>query len=174
MAKRSEESIEQDKIKVMNLLEQNSHKSIDEIAKKCGFSRQKVWRIIKNLEEKKIIWGYTAITEEKEKNLKHFTALVKKSNVPFDDKVKKEIITDKIDNYPKGLVIIENIYFTHGICDLIFTFYASDLRIAKQFLNHSFYRQEKYIKEYALIETIFPIRKQGLKNPKIKELTEYI
>jgi len=49
MAKSSSEQIEQDEIKVLNALEQHSKDSVDEIAKSCGFSRQKVWRIIKNL-----------------------------------------------------------------------------------------------------------------------------
>jgi len=93
--------------------------------------------------------------------------------MPFDDEVKKEIITDKIDNHPKGIVYIENIYFTHGICDVILTFYASDVISAKRFLNLTFFRLQKSIKEYTLIETLFPIRKQGFKNPKIKEFFDY-
>lgn len=163
-----------DELRVLTFLEHSGKESIDEIAKQCKFSRQKVWRIVKKLEDEKIIWGYTAITDEQVKKLKHFTALVKKSNMPFDDDVKKEILTDKIDNHPKGMVLIENIYFTHGVCDMIFTFYAPDVITAKQFLNYSFFRQQKYIKEYTLIETLFPIRKQGLKNPRIEEFFEYI
>ncbi|MBN1168264.1 Lrp/AsnC family transcriptional regulator [Candidatus Woesebacteria bacterium] len=174
MAKRSHETMLNDELRVLTFLEQSGKDSIDEIAKKCSFSRQKVSKIIKKLEEEKIIWGYTAISDEKEKNLKHFTALVKKSNISLDDAVKKEILTDKIDNHPKGLVSIENIYFTHGICDMIFTFYAPDVITAKRFLNLTFVRFQKFVKEYTLIETLFPIRKQGLKNPKIEKLSDYI
>lgn len=173
MAKSSKEAMLNDELKVLTLLEHSAKDSVDEIAKKCSFSRQKVWRIIKKLQEEKIIWGYTAISDEKAKNLKHFTALVKKSSIPFDDELKKEIIMDKIDNHPKGLVYIENIYFTHGICDIILTFYAPDVITAKRFLNLSFHRLKKFVKEYSLIETLIPLRKQGLKNPKIKELSYY-
>ena len=55
MAKSSSEQIEQDEIKVLDALEQHSKYSVDEIAKICGFSRQKVSRIIKNLERNKDI-----------------------------------------------------------------------------------------------------------------------
>jgi DNA-binding Lrp family transcriptional regulator len=174
MVKNSKETMLKDEMQVLTLLEQTAKESIDEIAKECGFSRQKVWRIIKKLEKKKIIWGYVAIADDKIKNLKHFTVLVKRNNESFDEDIRKEMIFDKLDNYPKGLVMTENIYFTNGICDFIFTFYAPDIISAKKFLELSFARLNKYIKEYTLIETLFPIHKQGLKNPMIKELADYI
>jgi DNA-binding Lrp family transcriptional regulator len=174
MAKRSKETILHDEIKVMDALEQNSKDSVGEIAKICGFSRQKVWRIIKDLEKRKIIWGYTAVTDETAKNLKHFTVLVKRSNVPFGDEVRKEIILRKLDDYPMHIVKIENIYLTHGSFDWILTFYAPDLVSAKKFVEETFARFSKYLQEYTLIETLGPVRKHGLKNPRIKDLVEYV
>jgi hypothetical protein len=32
----------------------------------------------------------------------------------------------------------------------------------------------EYIKEYHLLETLFPVRKQGFKNPQIKRLVEFL
>jgi len=174
MAKTSEKQVLLDEIKVLNALEQQSKDSIDEIAKSCGFSRQKVSRIIKNLEKNKIIWGYTAVTDEKAKNLKHFTLLVKRTNVPFDDDIRKEVSFDKIDNRITDLIKIENIYATHGIADFIFTFYAPDIISAKRFVNKLFSRHSTHIKEYFILETLLPIRKQGLKNPQLKDLVHYI
>ena len=174
MVKNSRETIKQDELKVLTALEQNSQESIDAIAKNCGFSRQKVWRIIKQLESQKTIWGYTAVTDENAKNLKHFIALLKRSNVPFDDAIRKEMIEDKIDHYTPGLVTIENIYHTHGVADMVFTFYATDIIAAKKFVEKTANRYHQYVEEYFLIETLVPIRKQGLKNPNVKELTKYL
>jgi len=174
MAKTSEKQVLLDEIKVLNALEQQSKDSIDEIAKSCGFSRQKVSRIIKNLEKNKIIWGYTAVTDEKAKNLKHFTLLVKRTNVPFDDDIRKEVSFDKIDNRIADLIKIEDIYATHGIADFIFTFYAPDIISAKRFVNKLFSRHSTHIKECFILETLLPIRKQGLKNPQLKDLVHYI
>ena len=174
MAKSSKETMMKDEMQVLTILEQHAKESIDEIAKKCGFSRQKVWKIIKHLEEKKIIWGYTAVTDENASNLKHFIVLAKRNNVPFAQDIRKEVIFRKIDDYPKGLVKIENIYLTHGISDWVFTFYAPDIVSAKKFVALTFERFNKYLKEYFILETLVPIRKQGLKNPRIKELVEYI
>jgi DNA-binding Lrp family transcriptional regulator len=174
MAKSSMETMTQDEIQVLAILEQHAKESADEIAKRCGFSRQKVWKIIKHLEEKKIIWGYTAVSDENASNLKHFIVLVKRNNMPFDQDVQKEVIFRKIDEYPEGLVKIENIYLTNGINDWVFTFYAPDLVSAKKFIALTFERFNKYLKEYFILETLVPIRKQGLKNPQIKELVKYI
>ena len=51
------EPITEDEKKVLDALEKNGKESIDDIAKRCKFSRQKVWRIIKHFEENKTIWG---------------------------------------------------------------------------------------------------------------------
>jgi DNA-binding Lrp family transcriptional regulator len=63
MIKSNEETMTEDEIHVLTILEQHAKESIDRIAKRCDFSRQKVWKIVKHLEETKIIWGYSAITD---------------------------------------------------------------------------------------------------------------
>ena len=56
MPKSSKDQIDADEKKIIKELQKNSKESIDKIAKKCGFSRQKVWRVIKRLEKNKTIW----------------------------------------------------------------------------------------------------------------------
>ena len=51
MAKSSFKQIELDERKIIDELKKNAKENIDKISKNCGFSRQKVWRIIKNLEK---------------------------------------------------------------------------------------------------------------------------
>jgi DNA-binding Lrp family transcriptional regulator len=174
MTTNMKETITADEAQVLALLEREAKESIDEIAKQCGFSRQKVWRIIKLLEERKIIWGYTAVADGTVRNLKHFMVLVKRNSTPFDKDVRKEIILRKIDDYPEGLVKIENIYFTHGIADWVLTFYTPDIVSAKKYVDQTFERFSKYIQEYSIVETLITVRKMGLKNPQISKLIEYI
>jgi Lrp/AsnC family transcriptional regulator len=174
MTTNKQETITGDETQVLALLEREAKESIDEIAKQCGFSRQKVWRIIKLLEERKIIWGYTAVADGTARNLKHFMVLIKRNSIPFDQDVRKEIILRKLDDYPEGLVKVENIYFTHGIADWVLTFYASDIVSAKKFVDLTFNRMSKYIQEYSIVETLVTVRKMGLKNPQIANLIEYI
>lgn len=174
MPKESKKQMSKDELKVLEILEQFGRESVVEIAKRTGFSIQKVRRIIKNHENNKAIWGYNAITDTKAKQLKHFIVLVKRNHEPFDKSFLQEVITDKIDNHPAGLVKIEDIYLTHGVADWIFTMYGPDTLSVKKFCQLAFHRFHKYIKEYTIIETLFPIRKQGFKNPQIKKLAEFL
>lgn len=163
-----------DEIKVIGVLEHNAKENIETIAKKCGFSRQKVWRIIKRLEEQKAIWGYTAVASEEVQEMKHFVLFVKRSTVPIDVAMKKEFIYGKLDSYLPNLVKVEHIYLTHGAYQGVVTFYASDLMTAKRLVQTIINNIGKYFDDVVLLETLFPIRKSGLKNPNIKYLAEFL
>ena len=174
MAKSSKKTMLQDEMKVLDALEQNSKERVDEIAKKCGFSHQKVWRIIKNLEVKKIIWGYTVIADAEEKNLKFFVLLLKRSTVPLDAVMQKEVTLEKLDGHLPDGIKIDDILITHGMHDAVVTFYALDIMTAKRVVDGLFGSLGKYFVGYQLLETLFPVRKNGFKNPQIKNLVEFI
>jgi len=57
MSKSSKDQVEQDEKKILSELVKNSKENIDTIAKHCRFSRQKAWRMIKQLETKGLTWG---------------------------------------------------------------------------------------------------------------------
>jgi len=173
LTKSSKETMMKDETKVLDVLEQHAKETVDEIAKRSGVSRQKIWRIIRRLEENKIIWGYSAIADGTLRDFKHYVLLVKRNTVPFDASFKKELIFDKLDDYLPGLVKIENIYLTHGSFDGVITFYTSDLMNAKKFIQKISKKIGKYFEEYLLLETLFPMRKQGVKNPQMNKLVEY-
>lgn len=172
--KNSESILSGDEKKVIEALEKNAKENIETIAKKCGFSRQKVWRIIKTLEEQKVIWGYSAVTDEEVQGLKQFILLVKRSTIPIDSAMKKEMVFGKLDSFLPGEVKVEHICLTHGAYAGMFTFYAHDLMTAKRLVQTITNNIGLYFDELLLLETLFPIRKSGLKNPHIKELIELL
>ena len=96
MVKTSKEQIQRDEQKVIQELEKNAHESIEEIAKRCGFSRQKVWRIIKRLEQNKTIWGYNAVVDDEKLGLKQFLVLIKRKNRPVSSKQLETITSRKL------------------------------------------------------------------------------
>lgn len=175
MPKSSTQQLVQDEKKILDVLRTNANESIDVIAKKCGFSRQKIWRIIKKLEKNKIIWGYAAVCDDESCNLKHFTMLVKRTTVPIDQKMLQEILTTRLDNLIPGSVIrIENIEYLHGCFDGIFTFLAEDLVTAKKFCEQFNTRFNKYFASVELLEGILIIRKQTVRNPRLKEQIKFL
>lgn len=168
------ELITEDEKKVLDTLEKNGKESIDDIAKRCGFSRQKVWRIIKHFEENKTIWGYVGIQSEEVKGLSHFILLVKRSTLPMGIDLKKELAIGKLDDFLPELVRVENIYLTHGTYDGVLTFYAPNLITAKKLIQNLSKNLGKFFETYLLLETLVPIRKTGLKNPHMKSLSEFL
>jgi len=174
VAKSSKETMKIEEQKVIDVLEQHAKDSISELGKRCGLSPQKVARIIKNLEKEKRIWGYSAVADSEQKNLKYFVLLLKRSTVHLDDTMKKEVTLDKLDNSLPDGIKIDDILITHGMHDAVVTFYAPDIMTAKKVVDGLFGRLGKYFGGYQLLETLFPVRKNGFKNPQIKNLVEYI
>jgi len=169
MPKNSQKQIDKDEKKILRELQSNGKGSIDGIAKKCGFSRQKVWRLIKRLENNKTIWGYSAIVDDEKNDVNYYTALVKRSVNPFDAKMKNEISKYKIDDYfPETNVTIEDILYVNGKYDWIITFTAPGIKETKIFCEKMMNKFSNYISEYEVLETIIPIRKKSIKNPLIK------
>lgn len=176
MTQQNETTLTEDDLKILGFMENHAKESIEEIAKNCGFSRQKVWKTVKQLEEKKIIWGYCTITgtEAKNNRVQHFTLLLKRSMVPLDESMKKEVIFAKLDDFLPSGVRIEDIIITQGEWDAFVSFYAPNLITAKKAVDMLFQRLGKYFQGHLLLEHLFPVRKNGFKNPQIVNLVDYI
>ena len=175
MAKNSKKQIYEDDLKVIDELQKNAKERIDAIAKNCGFSRQKTWRIINRLEENKTIWGYAAVVNEEKQDLKRYTMLIKKTTLPIDKKLVDKIISRQLENSALEIDIrIESSIFVHGTFDWVICFKAKDMMHAKKFsevVNKTYWG---HIGEMHLMETLFPIRIQGIINPDIQKLKEFL
>jgi DNA-binding Lrp family transcriptional regulator len=174
MAKNSAKQIIEDEKKIVRELSTNANKSINEIAKTCGFSRQKVWRIIKNLEKNNTIWGYTAVIDEEKQDLKSYMVLIKRSIQPIDDGIIDRIIDRELTKDSEKLKIgIKNSYYTSGAYDWIICFNAFDLKNAKKFVEIVARLFEGYISDLHLIEELFAAQKCGIVNPEIDKLKDF-
>jgi DNA-binding Lrp family transcriptional regulator len=92
MAKNSVRQIEQDEKKILDELTKNANKSINDIAQSCGFSRQKVWRVIRNMEKNHTIWGYVAVLDEEKLDKKSYIMIMKRTNKPVSQELLDHII----------------------------------------------------------------------------------
>jgi len=175
MAKSSKKQIYEDELKVIAELQKNAKENIDTISKNCGYSRQKVWRIINRLEENKSIWGYAAVVNEEKQGLKSYMILIKRTTLPIDEKLANKIIKRQLEDSASKIDIkIENSMLTHGTFDWVICFRAKDMKHAKKFseiVNETYWG---YIGEVHMMEILFPIRIQGIINPDIKKLKEFL
>jgi DNA-binding Lrp family transcriptional regulator len=173
MAKSSKKQIDQDEKRVIEQLQRNSNESIDKIAKTCGFSRQKVWRIVKRLENNKTIWGYTAVPDKEKQGMHHYIMLIKRSNTPAGD-----IIDTVIDGFKKYSaknlgIFVQTACVLQGSYDMLLCFTAKDISSAKRFTEMINKKYSAYISDIMMLEDIFSIRISGMMNPKIDDLKEF-
>lgn len=174
MPKRSKKQIENDETIILQELEKNANKSINEIAKKCKFSRQKVWRIIKRLEKNNTIWGYVTVVDDQKKDLSAYSILIKRTNQPLDDALIENITKRKMEQIAVKLgVTIDSSFYVNGIYDWVICFNAPDIKQAKKFCESLNRMYQGFIKEIHLLEKMFPIKQCGIENPEIERLKEF-
>jgi DNA-binding Lrp family transcriptional regulator len=174
MPKASREQIADDEKKILRELQKNSKESIDKIAKKCSFSRQKVWRVIKRLEKNKTIWGYSAIVDIEKLDLKHFLILIKKEIKPVEETANM-IITRELEKKAAEIgVTIHASHYLHGRYDWNICFTAENLATAKQFCEKIKVLYLPIIKELELLEMIFAVKDGCIENPDVEKLKSFI
>jgi DNA-binding Lrp family transcriptional regulator len=164
-----------DDMKVLVELQKHSNKSIDVIAKNCGFSRQKVWRIIKQMEKNHTIWGYTAVADEQKQALQKFVLLMKRSTKPIDHETADQLISYKTRKDVMGLGIsVENSYFAHGEYDWILIFTAKDISHAKKFSDLLLSEYQEMVSKANLIQILMTLRSQHILNPNYMKMRELL
>ena len=174
MPKSSVNQIEQDEKKIIKELSKNATKSINDIAKTLGFSRQKVWRVIKHLEDNNTIWGYTAVLNNEKLNRKNYMMLIKRTNEPITQKLLNDVISRNIADEvrEKGLDISCSFY-TNGKYDWAICFSANDVKGAKWFVEYFNRLYEGFISETNLMEVMFSAVRSGVRNPEIEKLNDF-
>ena len=173
MPKSSKKQINEDDKKLLKVLQTNSGDNIDKIAKNCGFSRQKLWRIKKRLEKDKTIWGYHAVVDDEKLDVKRYIMLVKRSSQPLGDAINK--IT-KLTAEKRGREIgidVLSVGYLHGRYDVAIVFTAENIIHAKRFKEILTNEVPNLIKEIELMEYVFLLRDSGITNPEIEKMREF-
>lgn len=174
MPKSSKAKVEADEMKVLMELRKNSRQSLNELAEKCGFSRQKVWRIVNDLEKNQTIWGYSAVIDEEKLGQKQFFILIKKLATKPPDR-QAEIALDKArrEKLEKAEIFIEGSYYTHGSHDWILIVNAKNIIEITKLVESIRKDYHDFISEIQIIEIMFPVVKEGKENPKKTNLKEF-
>lgn len=175
MVKSSKEQIQEDEMKILAELTKNSNENIDTIAKHCGFSRQKIWRSIKQLEAKGLIWGYTAIFDEKKIGLNHYILLLKRTSKQLKEGTADKIISRRAEDImDESGGTIESSIYVHGEYDWVVTFRARDIQQAKKYSDSLIALHPGEIEKITILQTMMFIKKQYILNPDRKELKDYL
>ena len=174
MPKASREQIADDEKKIIRELQKNSKESIDKIAKKCGFSRQKVWRIIKRLEKNKTIWGYSVVADGPKLDMKQFFILMKRRNIAISKEDLNLIVSRGLKNKLANMgVDAIGSYFVHGSFEWVVLIDAPNVIYAKKFVEMFMSRFKDYISDIQILEVIFPVQINGIDNPNMEEFLNF-
>ena len=174
MSKISDNKIKNDEKKLINEFQYNARENMETIAKKCGFSRQKVLRIIKKLEKEKKIWGYSAIIDNKKFDLKKYLILIRRSTEPIDDAISKIIELTLHKKGKKIGVIIENSSYLYGRYDWMLIVTAKDIAHVKKFSNILEKEYRNVISDVQILEELFTVTRNGISNPNMEKLRDFV
>jgi len=174
MAKISYNKIKNDEKKLINEFQNNARDNLEALAKRCGFSRQKALRIIKKLEKEKKIWGYSAIIDNEKFNLKRYLILIRRSTEPIDDAISKIIELTLHKKGKKIDVYIEYSSYIFGRYDWMLIVTAKDIASVKKFSNILEKEYVNIISEVHIIEELFSVTRNGISNPNMEKLKDFI
>jgi DNA-binding Lrp family transcriptional regulator len=174
MKRSSNEQIKEDEMKILAALQKYPKENIATIAKHCGFSKQKIYKTIKQMEKNHIIWGYAIVTDEQKQGLQKYVLLIKRSVKTIDNKTIDQLISYQKNKEIEGLEItVENSYFVHGEYDWILIFTAKDIRQAKKFSDILLSAYPGMFSNVNLIQILMTLQSQHVLNPdhiKLREL----
>ena len=163
-----------DEEKVIQELRTNAKQSIDIIAKNCGFSRQKVWRIMKRLEDNKTIWGYTAVLDDEKLGLSRYLILFKRNSLPLPqthiDMIAERGLQKKMEQ--EG-INTDCSYFLHGDYDWALNVTGKSIADVKRFVDGFNKVFGPYLSDVKIVSVILPMEQSGIDNPNPKKVYDY-
>lgn len=174
MTKSHKDQIKEDEKKILSELMKSSKQNIDTIAKHCNFSRQKAWRLIKDLEKDQRIWGYSAVIDSEKQNLEKFILFIKRTLKPHDPEDITDILKNLLASVKKDLgVTMISSYRIHGEYDWVMIFSAKDIIHAKKF-SEAIMQRFPGAQSIHISQILFTVRENYIKNPNIIEMKEFI
>jgi DNA-binding Lrp family transcriptional regulator len=175
MVKNFTELFNEDVMKVVVELRKNSRENVKTIAKHCGFSQQKTARIIKQLENNHLVWGYTAVFNVEPQGLQQFILSIKRSGKPLDKKSMDEIAYECLEKIIFNIgVTIESSYFIHGECDWVLIILAKDILHARKFADILVTAYPGIVEKVNLSQILYRQRDHLIANPDQMKLMEFL
>jgi len=174
MSKRSKEQIDIDERKVINELQKNCRVIIDKLSERCGCSRQRAGRIIKQLEENNTIWGYHAVVDQSKLDLKRYLILLKRLPNPMKKEALDAMVKGKLKDITEIGVCVDSSFFVHGMYDWVLNVTANNIRQIKQFCEILKKRLSGHLFDIQVLEVLFPIKEDCIDNPKPEGINDFL
>lgn len=157
---------------VLDSLVQDPTRSVRDIAKGLQSYRQKVWRQKKKLEEEHIIWGYTAVVNERKLN--HTLHLVFLKMKPLDEGL-VSLMQERLKDSASQDVRILNVLLINGDYDWAVMFSAKDHATARRYYDSIRLAYDGWLLDKPMIvDVALSLIREGKKNPEPDRLYDFI
>lgn len=159
---------------ILNALLEDPTKSLRIIAKELKSYRQKIWREKKKLEEKHIIWGYTAVVDYGKLNYIAYIMLLKMKPMS------KELVDLMLRRLYEKEQLKQNIrlrdfWIVTGEYDWIIKFSAPDHATARKYYDTIRLLYDNYlIEKPVMVDVNLCLVAEGKMNPEVEKLREFI
>ena len=178
MPRASKKQNEIDQNNVMDVLLRDPLCTVDSIAEKCSLSTQQVYRILRDFEEKEIIYGKPMMINLEKVGKKRFIIMAKRSGTAPDTnsldfslhtvEMLKKIRGNKLD------IIPEDDYTCSGAYDMVTVFLADSSLDALMYLDLLRSVSNNYFSRFDLSEVMYTTRKCMVPTPEIRSFVDYI
>jgi len=160
--------------RILKALMDDPTRSDMEIARDLDTYRQKVWRTKKQLEDDNVIWGYTAVLDEK--RLGHVSYIVLMKTKPMTEGLVDTLLKRLTREEPrKQDVRLTNFFFVNGEFDLFLRFSAPDHATARRYYDTLRMLYDEYLLDKpVMIDINMCLVSEGKRNPDIESLREFI
>jgi len=174
MPRMSRKQIDTDEKKILMALQKNGKESINNLSKQFGFSRQKVWRIIKRLEKNKVIWGYHAIVDKEKIGVKTYLIMIKRTPKPMEKTFLDSIVNNTLHRGGTKIgVELDSMFYVHGPYDGILSITASDIKQVKQFCELVAKASLGCVADIQVLEVLCPIKEGCIDNPDPESIRDF-
>lgn len=118
---------------ILELLEKNSRISFEDMSKMLGSTKENIQQIIKNLENNKIICGYTALInwDKTDKEGNYITSLIEVKVTP-----QREQGFDKIAKRIYGFNEVKSLYLMSGTFDFLIVVEGKNIKDISLFVSN--------------------------------------
>lgn len=178
MPRVSKKQNEADKKNVLDALLRDPNADVDSLASKCNLSTQQVYRILRILEEEKIIFGNPMLIDLQKLNKKRFIILAKRGNqAPGETSIRSALYSEEFLNsmHSKSIDIIpEDDYTCSGEYDVVTIIIAESSYQAVKYMDFLRNVAGGYFLNFSMLEVMFTTRKNMKMTPDVELFTEYV
>ena len=175
MVRYRDEQVTKSEKKILAEIQKNAQESFNSIGKRCSFSRQKVWRIVKKMEADHLIWGYVAIADDQKQGIQRYILCLKRSTQNMDEELKEQLASYRFSEELFKLgITIEDCYFVSDEYDWVIVFTAQDVVTAKRFTNLILTKYPGTISKLKISQVLKTLRHHQVINPDKIDLREIL